>query len=434
MLIRRRSLLVGAATGLLLPERAKADGLGQSFNMPGWVKAGANVDIDFKNGRSWGGAFPHLKGTISSPLYQDDVLIDETTYNTNFYYPSGPAGSGGLLMTNSTYGSFITANWGVWADSPATFVNLYSRNLTNAAWVATSMTTALNQVGADGVSNAASSITATGANATILQSVTLASAAVYQSCYLKRLSGSGVVNMTMDGGTTWTAVVPTTTWTRFYIPTQTLANPSVGLQLVTSGDSVAVDFFNTNTGANGNPGGSQTTTSATVTSQNKEPSFGTTSSRYNDGNRLVANLFQANNPFSVYWEGSGNSIGTPGPFVSDAGYQLRGGTNGGVAFLQGFQHITSVTSANSGVYGLGNINRIAAVACGGYAAICLNGGAIAIATGNGLNSPSEASTHVGLGNNGSGAMGINGAIGRMALWNRELSQAEMINLTTGPIL
>ena len=430
MLIRRRSLLVGAATGQLLPERAFANEFGSNY-APGWAKRGAAVDIDFKNGRSWGGAFPHPRGSISSPLYQDDIVLDETSYNTNFYYPTG---SSGLLVNYTNYGSIVTDNWGLWADGVFVFQNLYSRNLTNAVWVATSMTTALNQVGADGVSNAATSITATAANATILQSITLASSAVYQSAYLKRLSGSGVVNMTMDGGTTWTPVAVTSTWTRFYIPTQTLANPSVGLRLVTSGDSVAVDFFNTNTGATGTPGGVQTTTSVTVTSQNKEPSFGSTSTRWNDGNRLVANLFQVNNPFSVYWEGSGNSIGTPGPFVSDAGYQLRGATNGGVAFLQGLQHITSVTSANSGIYGLGNINRIAAVACGGYAAICLNGGAIAVAAGNGLNSPSEASTHVGLGNNGSGAMALNGAIGRIALWNRELSQAEMINMTTGPNL
>ena len=48
--------------------------------------------------------------------------------------------------------------------------------------------------------------------------------------------------MTMDNGTTWTAVTVTASWSRVSIPKQTLANPTVGFRIVTSGDAVAIDF------------------------------------------------------------------------------------------------------------------------------------------------------------------------------------------------
>ncbi len=60
------------------------------------------------------------------------------------------------------------------------------------------------------------------------------------SAYVKRLTGSGAVSMTMDGGTTWTPVTVTGSWTRVSIPTQTIANPGVGFKLAVSGDAIAV--------------------------------------------------------------------------------------------------------------------------------------------------------------------------------------------------
>lgn len=123
-----------------------------------------------------------------------------------------------------------------------TNVVLHNRDLTNAAWVKTNMTAAKDQTGSDGVANSASSILATAGNATVLQAITLASSARYQSAYVKRITGSGTIEMTMDNGATWTAITVTGAWTRVTIPTQTLANPTVGFRIVTSGDKIAVDF------------------------------------------------------------------------------------------------------------------------------------------------------------------------------------------------
>ncbi|MGA1111483.1 MAG: phage head spike fiber domain-containing protein, partial [Ilumatobacteraceae bacterium] len=126
---------------------------------------------------------------------------------------------------------------------------LHSRTLTNVAWVATNITPAKNETGADGVGNSASSITATAANGTILQTVTSASAARATSAYVKRITGTGVVEMTQNGGTTWTAITVTSSWSRVSIPSATVTNPSVGFRIATSGDAIAVDYVQCETGA-----------------------------------------------------------------------------------------------------------------------------------------------------------------------------------------
>lgn len=129
---------------------------------------------------------------------------------------------------------------------------LYSRDLTNAAWVKSNCTAALTQTGANGAANSASLLTATANNATCLQPITLASSARFQTAYLKRISGSGNVYMTMDNGATWIDVTPSvnaTSFTRVAVATQTLANPIVGFKLATSGDAIAVDYVQNEDGA-----------------------------------------------------------------------------------------------------------------------------------------------------------------------------------------
>lgn len=133
-------------------------------------------------------------------------------------------------------------------EAARTNVVLHNRDMTNAAWVKTTMTAAKDQTGPDGVANSASSLLATAANATCLQAITLASSARFQAARVKRLVGSGIVNMTMDGGTSWIVITPTTDWTRVTIPTQTLVDPNVGFRLVTLDDKIAVDFVQNENG------------------------------------------------------------------------------------------------------------------------------------------------------------------------------------------
>ena len=135
----------------------------------------------------------------------------------------------------------IEAN-GALIEGQRTNIATYSDDLTNAAWVKVTMTAAMDQIGPDGVANSASSITATGANATILQTVVSDNSAHSYAVYLKRLSGTGAVNITIDN-TMWTAQTITSSWARYKKENTTVLDPLdpiIGIQLATSGDSVAV--------------------------------------------------------------------------------------------------------------------------------------------------------------------------------------------------
>ena len=138
---------------------------------------------------------------------------------------------------------------GLLAEEARTNVVLWNRDLTNVVWTKTNITAAKDQTGPDGVANSASSLTATAADGTCLQSITLASSALFQSVYVKRITGSGVINMTMDNGATWSVIPVTSSWARVSIPAQTLVDPRVGFRIVTSGDAIAVDFVQLEAGA-----------------------------------------------------------------------------------------------------------------------------------------------------------------------------------------
>lgn len=117
----------------------------------------------------------------------------------------------------------------------------HSRDCSNGVWTKTSATASKNQAGIDGVASSASLLTATGANATCLQTITVAAATRKLSAYVKRVTGSGTIEMTQNGGSTWTAVTVTSDWTRVTIPADSILNPQIGFRIVTSGDEIAVD-------------------------------------------------------------------------------------------------------------------------------------------------------------------------------------------------
>ncbi|MDB5569062.1 MAG: hypothetical protein JWN93_245 [Hyphomicrobiales bacterium] len=126
---------------------------------------------------------------------------------------------------------------------------LRNRDLAHAAWIKTGMTAARDQAGVDGVANSASRIAASAANGTCLQSIALASSARFQTAFVKRIAGVGEAAMTMDGGASWTTIPVGPGWTRVAMPARTLANPTVGFRLATSGDAIAVDFVQNEDGA-----------------------------------------------------------------------------------------------------------------------------------------------------------------------------------------
>jgi hypothetical protein len=131
---------------------------------------------------------------------------------------------------------------GLLVEEARTNIALHNRDLSNVAWTATNVTAVKDQTGADGVASSASKITASADNGTILQAITATAATRTTSAYVKRITGSGTVELTQNGGTTWTAVTVTNSWTRVNLVAAAVTNPSVGFRLGTNGDSIAVDY------------------------------------------------------------------------------------------------------------------------------------------------------------------------------------------------
>ena len=120
-----------------------------------------------------------------------------------------------------------------------------------APWGDSNVTVTQNQTGVDGVANSACLVTATAANAQLAQAITAASGPYIMGAWLKRITGTGTIQLSIDNGTTRTTVVPTSTWTFFQISApQTLANPTPKIIIATSGDAIAVDFVSVR-GVNG---------------------------------------------------------------------------------------------------------------------------------------------------------------------------------------
>ncbi len=158
----------------------------------------------------------------------------------------------GALITNAN-SSYADAKgpFGYLVEGQRTNEVLWNRDLTNVAWTPTDATVAKNQVGIDGAASSASLITATGANATVLQSITEGSAARRLSAFVKCVTCTGEIDLTEDGGSTWTNVASllnSSTYTRVSTPAQTVTNPSVGFRIVASGDKIAVDYVQNEAG------------------------------------------------------------------------------------------------------------------------------------------------------------------------------------------
>lgn len=170
----------------------------------------------------------------------------------------------GALITNSN-SSYADAKgpFGYFSEPAATNLVRYSRDMTQANWVSTNATTALTQKGIDGATNSASLLTATAANATVLQTITQAATSSTYSVYVKRVSGSGTISIAQGAMTSdITSLINSSTWTRVYLNASVL-DPAVGFNIATSGDAIAVDGNQFEVGIY--PTSYIPTTSATVT-------------------------------------------------------------------------------------------------------------------------------------------------------------------------
>ncbi len=128
-------------------------------------------------------------------------------------------------------------------EGPSTNDALHSADLTDAVWVKTLCTALKDAIGLDGAANSCSTLTATGPAATALQTIANSSEARTYSPAIKRKTGTGTVEATIDNGVTWVDITASLSTTSFYRVgiTQTIANSVFGFRLGTSGDEIIVD-------------------------------------------------------------------------------------------------------------------------------------------------------------------------------------------------
>ncbi len=127
-------------------------------------------------------------------------------------------------------------------EAAATNLALHSRDLSNVVWVKTSITAAKNAVGADGTASGATTLTATAVSGTVLQALVNVSQSRVFSAYIRRVTGTGAIQLTTNGGTNWTTVTITSGYTQVACAAQTVLNGSVGIRMAVSGDVIEVDF------------------------------------------------------------------------------------------------------------------------------------------------------------------------------------------------
>lgn len=370
--------------------------------VPSWVLPnGPGLDIDFANGRPWvAGRGPASIASLLSVTRASQETVSDLAGNLTY------AASGAAAISNA----------GLQVYAAATNIVLWNNDLSNAAWTASNITAAKDQAGPDNVANSASSIIATAGNGTILQAITLSSQANFQTAYVKRLVGTGVVNMTMDNGATWTAVTVTSGWTRVSIPTQTLANPTVGFQIVTNGDKIAVALVQNESGTFATPAIPTTTVSVTravdVITLSAPPAFGANFS-----------LFISATPT----ESVGNMVGIE---VSDGSTNNRAllAKSTTLAALNSSIGGVAGTSATSGTWTLNTIGKVAGAYQTTTQAAAFNGTSFGPAT-NTLPASSLFTT-VRIGSNASSAAPFNGNITRIAIWpNTALPSTALVAMT-----
>jgi hypothetical protein len=387
--------------------------LGLQTTPPGWVVPGAMFDIDFSNVRSFGGPLAQYGSAIGASGRIQSLVTGPGNGLTELVPIPG-----GNVISIAAYNPRIAPGYGMWVPNTATNICLWSRDLTNPAWTASNVTVAKNQTGANGSANAASSLTATASNGTVLQSITSASATRCYSAQVRRLTGTGPIDMTQDNGATWTEITSqllTGRYTWNWTPGATVTNPVVGFRIRTSGDAIAVDYCQSE--AKASPSIPLPTTTTAVSRTNDEPSFGDPASSFTaDGIRILKNIITNGGPWWFLGSYSGApTVGSGWCVVSDATFNCSGGCDGGTFNFNG------ASSATTGTAGIFNVNKVAGIVTWSGSKCAINGGGFGSLAGNTPLALSTSITHCGLGNNGAGnsAGPVNGFINRLTFGRGE---------------
>lgn len=228
----------------------------------GWYKLVASAASGFSNGDDVKCYFGFLGSSetanefcyIYGPTLVKGVSDPSYTPVGAAYDPHGSGVDGVKYFTTNKDGSNILPRVlkGYLTEGAAINSLLYSRDLTNAAWVKSNMSTALTSTGIDGQTNTATRLTATADDGTCLQTIIKSAASRSFSAYVKRITGTGTISITRDNGTTWTDITNNllkTAYARVYIEDTSVVDPTCGFKITTNTDAIDVDYCQDEAGA-----------------------------------------------------------------------------------------------------------------------------------------------------------------------------------------
>lgn len=190
----------------------------------------------------------------------EGVQVENATGQTNQapgeYIPTTTAAVRKVFANengNSVASNVVTEAVGaVLSDPPwlygakaSTNSQIRSFNIADAEFTKSNMTAVLDAVGMRGDASGATTCTATAGNATaIANAITDASDDQLTRWFIKRKTGTGVIEITVDGGSTWqdvtTEVDSTAGFNECLEDQAALANPQIGIRIVTDTDAVYV--------------------------------------------------------------------------------------------------------------------------------------------------------------------------------------------------
>lgn len=236
----------GLSRGPNLQKKLTAAAWSNTFPAPG-----ATLDLDFANNRGFvrgvgqGGsmqAVTFTRASVGKYIDGTGTLVDAANNVPRFDWASTESTGAGTAA--NPYVIPIKANPacnGLLIEESRANHLLWCRDATQTNWTKTNVTAAKDQTGIDGVANAASSLTASADGGTCIQTITLASGSRTGSVYLKRLTGTGNIQVSLDGSTWSTVDLSNGLWNRIVI-SGTVTNPTVGIKIATNDDAVAMDY------------------------------------------------------------------------------------------------------------------------------------------------------------------------------------------------
>ena len=294
---------------------------------------------------------------------------------------------------------------------------LHSRDLTNAVWSGTTVTTAKNAVGADGVASGATTITATAASGTVLQALSHASQSRVFSAYIRRVTGTGAIQLTTNGGTNWTTVTISSLYTQVACAAQTVASGTIGIRLAVSGDVIEVDFTQGEVG----PVATSpipTTTTAPVTRNADVISVSTVSGCIGQSEGTIYTELDFSRAIASIAIIVGNS--------SNENFRIRKAANFGVLVqavnTSGATTLFTSSAASAGIY------KIAFGYKNGDYAMSVNGATV-LTSNNSTNFPVNGLSIISLGETIGGVPYFNDRIRSVALYTTRLTNAELAFIT-----